>query len=296
MIRRLRGAVCLLAGLAACGCAAHRPLRSSVAAIRRSADAAVGVAILAPDGSRIRCGDRPLPMLSVFKFPVALAVLERAAASGTPLDTLLTVPSSLLDPDTWSPMRDSLPPGGGAVSLEALLRYAVVRSDNIACDVLLDYAGGPAAVDRRMRSAGIRGMRIVVSERTMHRDPEFQRLNTARPSSVCRLFDRFLAGELLPPVHGELLRRMLLDASTGAAKLRAGLPPGTPLGHKTGSSDRTADGVRIADNDAGFVLLPDGRRYCVAVFVTDSRASDSVNAAIAAAVSRAAYEWFAATR
>lgn len=72
--------------------------------------------------------------------------------------------------------------------------------------------------------------------------------------------------------------------------------PGTPLGHKTGSSDRTADGVRIADNDAGFVLLPDGRRYCVAVFVTDSRASDSVNAAIAAAVSRAAYEWFAATR
>jgi len=66
--------------------------RTPAAALRRSADAAVGVAILAPDGSRIRCGDRPLPMLSVFKFPVALAVLERAAAAvsgGVPFPRLL---------------------------------------------------------------------------------------------------------------------------------------------------------------------------------------------------------------
>ena len=53
-----------------------------------------------------------------------------------------------------------------------------------------------------------------------------------------------------------------------------------------------AEGVRIADNDAGYVLLPDGRSYCVAVFVTDSRETDGTNAAIAAEISRAAYECF----
>lgn len=45
-------------------------------------------------------------------------------------------------------------------------------------------------------------------------------------------------------------------------------------------------------NDAGYVLLPDGRSYCVAVFVTDSRETDGTNAAIAAEISRAAYECF----
>ena len=53
-----------------------------------------------------------------------------------------------------------------------------------------------------------------------------------------------------------------------------------------------AEGIRIADNDAGYVLLPDGRRYCIAVFVTESEENDAANAAIAAAVSRAAYEYF----
>jgi len=84
----------------------------------------------------------------------------------------------------------------------------------------------------------------------------------------------------------------LCEATTGTNKLKAGLPAGTVIGHKTGSSDRTAEGIRIADNDAGYVLLPDGRRYCIAVFVTESEENDAANAAIAAAVSRAAYEYF----
>ena len=42
----------------------------------------------------------------------------------------------------------------------------------------------------------------------------------------------------------------------------------------------------------GGSVLPDGRRYCIAVFVTESEENDAANAAIAAAVSRAAYEYF----
>ena len=126
----------------------------------------------------------------------------------------------------------------------------------------------------------------------MHRATENQRLNTAPPSAVCELFARLLRGGLLPAEYDALLRSALEEAPTGANKLRAGLPGNVRLGHKTGSSDRTAEGVRIADNDAGYVLLPDGRSYCVAVFVTDSRETDGTNAAIAAEISRAAYECF----
>ena len=178
------------------------------------------------------------------------------------------------------------------MTLAGLIRYSISLSDNIACDRLLDFAGGPAAVEEYLRGAGIGGFRIAASERTMHRATENQRLNTAPPSAVCELFARLLRGGLLPAEYDALLRSALGEAPTGANKLRAGLPGNVRLGHKTGSSDRTAEGVRIADNDAGYVLLPDGRSYCVAVFVTDSRETDGTNAAIAAEISRAAYECF----
>lgn len=271
---------------AACSSASRTERR--IARATASADARIGVALRLPDGTTILRGDTLLPMLSVFKFPVALAVLHRAAAEGIPLDTPLDLGPEWLDSNTYSPLRDSLPPEGGSVSLAELLRCCVSLSDNIACDRLLDFAGGPGAVDAYVRSLGIDGIRIVASERTMHLDIENQRLNVARPSALCTLFDRLLQGGLLPPAHDALLRRLLEETTTGPDKLRAGVPPGIVLGHKTGSSDRTPDGRRIADNDAGYLLFPDGRTCSLVVLVTDSREDDAANAALIARVARIA--------
>ena len=136
-------------------------------------------------------------MLSVFKFPVALAVLDRAVREGIPLSTPVAVGPEWLDSGTYSPMRDSLPPQGGTLPLGRLLAYAVSQSDNIACDRLIDFAGGPGAVDGYLKRLGITEIRITATERTMHLATENQRFNTARPSALCSLFDRFLQGELL---------------------------------------------------------------------------------------------------
>lgn len=122
----------------------------------------------------------------------------------------------------------------------------------------------------------------------MHADPATQRLNTARPSAVVRLFGRLLRGDLLPEEETVLLRRLLETCATGADKLRAGLPAETTLGHKTGSSDRIG-GRRIADNDAGYFLLPDGRPCFIAVLVSDSGEEDATNAGIAAEAARTTY-------
>lgn len=259
-------------------------------------EATVGVAVLAPDGTPITRNDRPLPMLSVFKFPVALAVLDRTVREGIPLSTPVAVGPEWLDSGTYSPMRDSLPPQGGTLPLGRLLAYAVSQSDNIACDRLIDFAGGPGAVDGYLKRLGITEIRITATERTMHLATENQRINTARPSALCSLFDRFLQGELLPQRETAWLRVLLEGCATGQNKLRAGLPPEVRLGHKTGSSDCTPEGIRIADNDAGYVVLPDGRHYCITVLVTDSRHDDARNAGIIAAISEAAYEYFTNTR
>ena len=68
------------------------------------------------------------------------------------------------------------------------------------------------------------------------------------------------------------------------------LPANTVVGHKTGSSDRNADGMKTADNDAGLVILPDGRKYYIAAFVMDSYETDEDNANIIARISRMVYD------
>ena len=272
--------LCLSVLTASCD-TATRQFESRLDEILSGHKAFVGVAVRTPGGETIARNDTLLPMMSVFKFPVALAVLDRMQREGIPLTQPISITPDLLLPGTYSPMRDSLPAGGGTLTLGQLLRYMVSESDNIACDILLREAGGPEAVEAYVRSLGIGGIRI-----------GNQRVNKARPSSVCTLFDLFLQGRLLKGEYNALLQRLLCGTTTGANKLKAGLPAEIVIGHKTGSSDRTAEGIRIADNDAGYVLLPDGRRYCIAVFVTESEENDAANAAIAASASRAAYEYF----
>lgn len=188
--------------------------------------ARVGVAVRTPGGETIVREDSLLPMLSVFKFPVALAVLDKAAKEGIPLGQPLAVGPEWLDPDTWSPLRDSLPGTGGIVALADLLRYSVSRSDNIACDRLLEFTGGPSAVQAYVRSLGIDGIRIRASERTMHLAIENQRLNAARPSALCELFERFVEGALLPPDHQALLRHLLETAATVPTNCERVFPQG----------------------------------------------------------------------
>ena len=53
------------------------------------------------------------------------------------------------------------------------------------------------------------------------------------------------------------LWQTMIDTETGANKLKGMLPAKTVVGHKTGSSDRNADGMKTADNDAG--LYPSRR-------------------------------------
>ena len=75
-------------------------------------------------------------------------------------------------------------------------------------------------------------------------------------------------------------------------------PAGSPLadkgvviGHKTGTGDLNAKGQQIGCNDIGFVLLPDGRTYSIAVFVKDSEESFAENSKIIADISRIVYEY-----
>ena len=272
-------------------------LQRQIQDLIRDADATIGIAVLTSGGESFAVNDTiGFAMLSTFKFPLAMAVLHQLDERGTPLDTALLITKADLLPDTYSPLRDSCPEGNFRLPVRRLIEYAITLSDNNACDILLRFIGGPAALQQYIRSIGIPGIAIAADEALMHRSPENVYLNHARPSSAALLIDRFLQGNLLSPAHQQFLKNTMIATSTGTDKLRGMLPSSAVVGHKTGSSDRI-HGMKIADNDIGFVLLPDGTHYSITVFVMNSRESDTANAALIARLSKLVYDYYSpATR
>ena len=85
------------------------------------------------------------------------------------------------------------------------------------------------------------------------------------------------------------------DSPTGPHRIKAGLPAGTIVMHKTGTSG-VRDGVAAATNDMGLIVLPDGRRLALAVFVTDSRVDEATREAVMARIAKVTYSAALATK
>ncbi len=228
------------------------------------------------------------PMQSVYKFPIAMAVLHLVDGGSLSLDQVVRIARSEMVPAALhSPIRDQHPEGA-AVSLREVLRYAVSESDGTASDVLLRLAGGPARVTAYLRTLGIRDLTVATTELEMSRDTRAQYRNWATPDAAVALLTAFDAGRGLTPASHALLRQWMTATATGPARIKGLLPPGTVVAHKTGTSG-TDQGFTAATNDIGLVTLPDGRRFAIAVFVADSTADQTVRERVIAQAAEAAW-------
>ncbi|HIY48358.1 MAG TPA: class A beta-lactamase [Candidatus Barnesiella excrementavium] len=228
------------------------------------------------------------PLMSVFKLHVAVAALQRMETEGTLLHDTRQIDSIQMRRNTYSPLLDRYPSGGFRISYADLLYYALALSDNNACDILIDYAGGIEAVKACTDRVGLTGYDLTETEASMHEDTSACYHNWAHPSSVAHLLKKIHDGSLLNAEHTRFICSTLIETSTGSNKIRAGLPAGITIGHKTGSSGRI-NGLTIADNDAACIYLPDGRRCYLVIFVKDSHESDSKNAALIARITHIIY-------
>ena len=94
-------------------------------------------------------------------------------------------------------------------------------------------------------------------------------------------------GQLLSPESTQKLMDILESTSTGTDRLKAGVPEGATVYHKTGTG-ASVDGVASAINDVGIIELADGRRLAVAAFLAGSDLPAGDRAAIIAEVARIA--------
>ncbi len=270
-------------------------LQKEIASIVSAKNAVVGVAIRGSNDADTLSlnGDGHFPLQSVFKFHIALVVLSEVDKGKLKLDQKIRIDKKELLPGLYSPLRDKYP-NGATLSLSELINYSVAKSDNVACDVLIRLLGGPQAVEQYFHKHGFKDIAIKINEEVQQAkwDLQFQNWTTPREANaVLKAFYDNRSGYLSAKSHG-FIWKVMRGTETGKDRLKARLPAGTVVAHKTGTSGTNKAGLTAAVNDIGIVFLPNGQHYCISVFVTNSTESDEVNAKIIADISRAAWDYF----
>lgn len=265
-----------------------------------------GIAVMKTDGSWMVSyrGDEPMPQQSVSKLWVAIAVMDAVDKGQLSLDDEVTLKKS--DVTLFhQPIAALIGPNGYTTTIANLLKRAMTQSDNTANDFLMRRVGGPTAIRELIASKRLGAIKFGPGERHFQAatagltwKPEYSfagAFNTARaalpesvrkaamdryvsdpmdgatPAAIARSLARLKRGELLSAPSTRYLITMMESTETGRARLKAGVPAGWKLAHKTGTGqdlrNRTA-----GFNDVGIMVAPDGTSYSIAVMIADTTA------------------------
>lgn len=275
--------------------AQKQDLKKEINAITNDKNATVAVSVTGIDFPlhfENKNGEKKLPMLSVFKFHIALAVLNKVDQGKLKLDQPIFIKKADLLENTWSPIREKYPNGNIEMPLSELIKYTVAKSDNNGCDLLLRLIGGTETVQKFINNKGIKNFTIKADEAQMHKGYEFMYWNTTSTNDSNLLLMNFFDGKVLSKNSTSFLMKTMIETTTGTNKIVAQLPKGTPVAHKTGSSGKDEKGLTIAENDIGIITLPNGKHYAISVFVSDSMETEETNTKMIADISKRVFDYF----
>ena len=268
-------------------------LDTQINSIIKNKKATVGISVLGFENGFTynKNADKKLPMQSVFKFHIAIAVLDYADKGKLSLDQKVTLNQSNLHENTWSPLREKYP-NGGTVPLSEVIEYTVAKSDNNGCDILLKLLGGTQVVQKFMNAKGVKNFQTKYNEEAMHKDWNAQYENYSTTNSAVDVLKKFYDGKLLSKKSTDYLMKVMLSTSTGTNKLIEQLPKDTPIARKTGSSGKNNAGLTGAENEIAIITLPNGKHYAIAVFVSNSTETAEVNCRMISDISKTVWDYF----
>lgn len=268
-------------------------LKKEISKITEGKKATVAVSVLGidfPFQYNNNNAEKKLPMQSVFKYHIALAVLDLVDQGKLSLDQKVFIKKSELLPNTWSPIREKNPEGNFEMPISELIEYSVAMSDNVGCDVLLRLIGGPKVVHDFLISKGAKDTQIVYNEEIMQSAWKNQYENYTTMKSATRLLKDFYKGKILSKKSTDFLLGVLYRTSTGTNKIVEQLPENAKVAHKTGSSGKNNAGLTGAENDIAIITLPNGKTYAIAIFVSDSMETWEVNCKMISDISKVVFE------
>ena len=274
-----------------------QPLRGQLTACIEGVDAKVGIAMVSPEGDTLTINNEGrYPLMSVFKFHQALAVCDALDRQQRTLEEKIHILPQDLQMDTYSPLKDRYPAGNIDLSIAELLTYTLQWSDNLACDLLFDRIVSPEQTDRFLREkTGVNNFQIRHNEAGMQEHLPHGYENWTSPYAAVQLLQHFLEGKIVDEPFFSFIYQQLVHCQTGARKLALPLKGSSAIiGHKTGGGPTNSEGRVMANNDIGFVVLPNRSPFLIAVFVKDARLSPEASDTLIATLSKTVYQYFSA--
>ncbi|WP_445749372.1 class A beta-lactamase, subclass A2 [Polaribacter sp.] len=268
-------------------------LRKELNQIIASKNATIGVSIKAiedKDTLNIN-GKLNAPLMSVFKFHIALTTLHLVDKGKLSLSQKVFIKKEDLHKNTWSPIRDEYPNGNMYLTLDQLLRYTVSHSDNNGCDILLQVIGGAETVQNFIDNLGIKDFIIKLNEQDMRIWKNLY-VNTTTPIATTELLEKFYKGKVLKKNTTKYLYRLMVETSRGITWMKAGLPEGTELAHRTGISDINEQNLRGAMNDVGIFKLPNGKHVILSIYLKNITEEREDTEKIIADITKATWKYF----
>ena len=244
------------------------PFQAQLAQLANGDQGRIGVAAfdLASGRSIAVLGDQPFPMASTSKVAIAATFLEMVDAGrfqlGDLFPMMVPVPSRKFDGPV-APVR-----AGDYYAAESLINMSLTHSNNQATDALLAAVGGPAAVNDWLRRTGNSGVHIDRDIATLVRDDgavnpatTIDTRDSATPMAMVRMLTGLYQGRWLSAHSRSFLLDTMARCETGKRRIRALMPEGLVIAHKTGTLANTA-------SDIGIISMPDGRAIALAIYVT----------------------------
>lgn len=297
-------------------------LEAQFAFLAKQTDGTVGVAVQKVGSTEVMTLNKGVtfPMASTFKVAVASRIFEKIDKGELTLNQLIPVDPKILVGSYG--LAVMTPHDGISLSVHNLLELMITISDNTSTDVLVQLAGGPAAVTDWLTRHGIKGQRIDADtahliyralditpgpgtfkqnieaafaadagkrERDQKRIPNApfnaDPRDTSTPEAMVQLLTLIESGKALSADSTKELLAIMARCTTGEKRLKGMLPIGTPVAHKTGTLMSVA-------NDVGFVTLPDGSKFAIAVFVKGDTKGTETQDRIIAEMARTAYDYY----
>jgi beta-lactamase class A len=177
--------------------------------------------------------------------------------------------------------------GGAAAVTEYLRNLGITdfRVDRTTREILMDFYGLSGATPEIVAEAISKNPALVAAQVDPNPDFEADPRDHTTPLAMLQLLLAIDGGTAMRPESREFLLGVMSRTRSGPGRLKGLLPMGTPVAHKTG----TAGGIA---NDIGYVTLPDGRRFAIAVFTNSSETSVSERDRAIAEIARMLFDYF----
>ncbi len=226
--------------------------------------------------------DERFALCSTFKWLLGAQVLARAEAGVEQLSRVVRyAETDLLE---YAPVTRAHV-GEGGMAISQLVSAAIQYSDNTAANLLLRAVGGPASFTAYLRQLGDQSTRLDRFEPDVNSAIRGDVRDTTTPNAMLANMRVLLLGDSLSRTGRDQLLAWLIGNTTGAEKLRAGLPTRWRVGDKTGM------GANGATNDVAIIWPVERAPVLLAAYLADTTADVGDRNDALSQVGRAVARW-----